>query len=179
MSEPNTLLKCKGLKKYFPVRISRLSTAVTQVKAVDGADFELGQDETVGLVGESGCGKTTLGLVLAGLLQPTSGRILFQGVDMAGIRRRKELHRKIQIVFQNPETSLDPRMTVASTLYEVMTLHKLCKRNERKQTAIATLKKVGLGPETLERYPHRDKRWPEATCSHCSRSAPRPEITHT
>ena len=154
MSKASTLLRCEDLKKHFPVRISRLSTSVTQVRALDGVNLDLKDKETLGLVGESGCGKTTLGLVLAGLLTPTSGKLFFQDADMATIRHGKELRGKIQIVFQNPDTSLDPRMTVAATLNEVMAMHRLCKRRERKAKAIATLNEVGLGPEALERYPH-------------------------
>lgn len=157
MSEPTALLEVKNLKKHFVSKTGLLSRNKQIVRAVDGVSLQVNQGETLGLVGESGCGKSTLGRVVLRLLEPTAGSILFEDQDItvlsaSAMRPRR---RRMQIIFQDPYSSLNPRMTVRQTLLEAMHIHGLIKDKSEEQDRVATLlKKVGLRPDQMTRYPH-------------------------
>ena len=151
------LLAVRDLKIHFPIRRGILSRVVGHVKAVDGMSFNVYRGQTLGLVGESGCGKTTAGRAILRLLEPTSGTVAFGGEDMASLSRGelRRMRSRLQIIFQDPYGSLNPRMTVESTLVEPMSVHRLGgSRSERRDRAVALLEEVGLKPEHLRRYPH-------------------------
>ncbi len=151
------LLEVEGLKVHFPVRRGIFSRVVDHVRAVDGIGFKVYRGQTLGLVGESGCGKTTAGRAILRLLQPTAGRIVFDGVEMGGLSSRelRKMRRRLQIIFQDPYGSLNPRMTVETTIVEPMNVHKLGKnRSERREMAAQLLEEVGLSTAHLRRYPH-------------------------
>ncbi len=155
-SPEEPLVRVERLVKYFPVRKGFFQAEPLQVRAVDGVDLDIGRGETLGLVGESGCGKSTLGALIIRLEQPTSGRIIFDGQDIAFVRSRemKKLRRRIQIIFQDPYSSLNPRKTVQSILMEPLTIHGIGTRAERHERVAALMDEVGLRPEYLRRYPH-------------------------
>jgi oligopeptide transport system ATP-binding protein len=144
------ILELRALKKYFPVGRSRI------LKAVDSFDLDIYEGETFGLVGESGCGKSTLGRTIKGIYEPTAGRIVFQGRDTAAMdaRERKSYRRDMQIIFQDPYSSLNPRMTVRELIGEGLEIHKLGTREEQKRKVFETLKFVGLSPEYVTRFAH-------------------------
>lgn len=151
------LLHVQDLIKYFPIRGGILSRVRKWVRAVDGVNFLLPKGATLGLVGESGCGKSTIAKAVLRLIEPSSGQILFQGEDILKMTasRMRLLRRKIQIVFQDPYASLNPRMTVESTIGEPLAVHKLyhgCK--ERRKRIAYLLEKVGLSSDIIKRYPH-------------------------
>jgi oligopeptide/dipeptide ABC transporter ATP-binding protein len=129
---------------------------VGYVYAVDGVSFRLGKKETIGLVGESGCGKTTTGLAVLRLIEPTGGRVTFQGVDVSGMGRAqlRSLKRQVQMIFQDPYSSLNPRMTVNQILNDPMEIHGVYRGGERGERIAYLLEKVGLTPEQGRRYPH-------------------------
>lgn len=145
------LLRVIDVKKYFPVRGSLFK----KVRAVDGVSFTVNEGETFGVVGETGCGKSTLGRVVIRLLEPTKGKIYFEGVDITKLSgaRLKEFRRKAQIVLQDPHTSLDPRMTVIETLMEPLREHGI-HLEEAESYILDKLEMVGLSKELLYRYPH-------------------------
>ena len=149
------LLSVRGLKVHFPVRRGAFGRLTGQVRAVDGVDFDLWRGETLGLVGESGCGKSTTGRALLRLLEPTEGEVRFDGVDVRGLGRAdlRALRRRAQIVFQDPVGSLNPRLSVGAMLGEVLKVHGLG-GPDRRADAVALLERVGLGREDLDRYPH-------------------------
>jgi peptide/nickel transport system ATP-binding protein len=150
-------LQIDGLTKHFPVRRGAFGRSSAQVRAVDGVDLTVRRGQTFGLVGESGCGKTTLASLVLKLLEPTAGHIKVDGRDIAGLRgdALKDFRRGTQMVFQDPQGSLDPRQTVLSALMEpLLTLRVAATRAEARDTAAATLGLVGLGPEILTRLPH-------------------------
>jgi len=152
-SEP--LLKVKGLKKHFPIaRGWRQEKAF--VHAVDGIDFSIDRGETLGLVGESGCGKTTVGRLILKLIEPTDGEILFEGKNLARLDKKgiHPMRRAFQIIFQDPFASLNPRMTVGEIVGRPMEIHGLVERSERDERAFQLLEAVGLMKEHLTRYPH-------------------------
>ena len=151
------LLDVQDLKVHFPVRKGLFKRVVGQVRAVDGVSFQIYRGQTLGLVGESGCGKTTTGRALLRLIEPTSGGVFYDGVDLLAMRPAalRRLRRKMQIIFQDPYGSLNPRMTVESALIEPMALHGIGQsRSDRIDRAVALLDEVDMDPMHLRRYPH-------------------------
>jgi len=150
------MLKVTNLKKYFPVEQGVFSGAKGWVRAVDGISFAIGEGETLGLVGESGCGKTTVGKSILRLIEPTEGDIVFDGVPVQSLQGEglRKLRRRMQIIFQDPVSSLDPRMTVGATVGEPLRVHGIARGKELREAVAGLLKKVGLPPESLNRYPH-------------------------
>jgi oligopeptide/dipeptide ABC transporter ATP-binding protein len=154
MTQP--LLEVEHLKQYFPVRQGVLARTVGHVRAVDDVSFQIGEGETLGLVGESGCGKTTVGRTLMRLLEPTAGRIQFAGRDVTklGGRDQRELRKNMQIVFQDPFGSLNPRMTVRGIVEEGLIVHRQGTKAQRLERVCQTLEQCGLDRRYLNRYPH-------------------------
>ena len=150
------LLSVQDLQVHFPIKKGLLSRTVGYVYAVDGVSFRLGKKETIGLVGESGCGKTTTGLAALRLIEPTGGTVIFQGVDVSrmGKAELRSLKRQVQMIFQDPYSSLNPRMTVNQILNDPMEIHGVYRGGERGERIAYLLEKVGLTPEQGRRYPH-------------------------
>ncbi len=150
------LVEIKNLYKYFPVRGGLLQRIVAWVQAVDNVSFTIKEGETLGMVGESGCGKTTVGRTVLRLLPATSGQVLFEGQDVfkSNARELKALRRHMQIIFQDPYSSLDPRMPVGESIAEGLLVHGMGDRQQRFETVITTLRKVGLQDYHARRYPH-------------------------
>ena len=155
MKEREVVLRAENVCKYFDVKDS-LGRVVNHVKAVDGVNMELYKGEIYGMVGESGCGKSTFGRTLIRLLEPTDGRIELKGEDITHISEKKlrPYRKQVQMVFQDPYTSLNPRIRVGDMLMEVLKMHGVKDKSERMQTALETLNKVGLRQEHFYRYPH-------------------------
>jgi oligopeptide transport system ATP-binding protein len=152
------VLKAENLVKYYPIKAGVLRRTVGQVKAVDGVSFELYKGETLGIVGESGCGKSTLGRMLMRLEEPTGGKLTFDGVDMYSKKgaEMRRLRRDIQIVFQDPYTSLNPRKTVGDIVGEPFEIHSdVVRKGDRRRRVQELLDLVGLNPEHINRYPHQ------------------------
>ena len=146
------LLEVKNLKKYYPVRTGFIKK--TDLKAVDDVSFYIRKGETLGIVGESGCGKTTLGRTVLRLEEPTAGDILYEGKSIIG-KNMKEYRKKMQIVFQDPYASLDPRKTVSDIIGEAMDLQNLCKsKTERREKILELMQLVGLNAQFYNRFPH-------------------------
>lgn len=150
------LLKITGLKKHFPIKKGFLQRTVGQIKAVDDVSFSIKKGETFGLVGESGCGKSTTGRTIMRLYEPTEGQIIFDGRDITALSEREMLpfRRDIQMVFQDPFSSLNPRKTVGAILKEPLSVHGLYKGVERQEFVEKLMDKVGLNPDYMNRYPH-------------------------
>jgi len=154
---PEPLLRVRSLVKHFPVRGGLLQRTVDRVHAVDGVSFELAAGETLGLVGESGCGKSTTGRCILRLIEPTSGEVRFDGKDVTAMDARglRELSRGMQIIFQDPYASLNPRMTVGAIVGEALTIHRLARNvREHDDRVVNLLETVGLHAEHRRRYPH-------------------------
>ncbi|WP_368503248.1 ABC transporter ATP-binding protein [Alkalihalophilus sp. As8PL] len=150
------LLEVNGLKKHFPIKKGMFQRTVGQVKAVDDISFFVRKGETFGLVGESGCGKSTTGRTLMRLYEPTDGQIIFDGKDISNMKER-ELHpfrKDIQMVFQDPFSSLNPRKTVQTILSEPLSVHGMYKGKARQEYVEDLMEKVGLNPDYANRYPH-------------------------
>jgi oligopeptide transport system ATP-binding protein len=152
----NPLLRVRELRKYFEIRKGLFSRVVGTVKAVDGVSFDLMPNETLGLVGESGCGKTTVGRTLLRLIEPTSGTAHFDGQAVFDMDRHqlREARRNMQIIFQDPYSSLNPRMTVGSIIGDCLEFHGMAKGDEKFDMAKDLLERVGLQRSYVNRYPH-------------------------
>src|SRR3972149_12283082 len=150
------LVEVQHLVKYFPVRAGLMQRVVNWVKAVDDVSFTVKKGETLGMVGESGCGKTTIGRSMLRLVEPTSGSVHYDGKDVLKLRGRdlKDVRRHMQIIFQDPYASLDPRVPIGEAVMEGLNIHKIGSRQERYDLMIETLKKVGLEDYHARRYPH-------------------------
>ncbi|HXF05098.1 MAG TPA: dipeptide ABC transporter ATP-binding protein [Blastocatellia bacterium] len=156
MSQNHALVVVENLKKYFPLGRGFFRRERGFVRAVDGVSFSIRQGETFGLVGESGCGKTTTGRCVLRLIEPTAGRIEFAGVDLLALGRNelRAMRRNMQIIFQDPYSSLNPRMTVGQILEEPLIIHRLGSKSERRERVRQLLHDVGLSVEAMDQYPH-------------------------
>ena len=153
----SALVQVRGLKKYFPISQGIIfQRKVADVKAVDGLDFEIRKGETLGLVGESGCGKSTTGRTILQLYRPTEGNVVFQGKDLAALKGEdlRKMRRNMQMIFQDPYASLNPRMTVGDIIGEPLEVHNIAKGKDKKARVEDLLKVVGLNPYFINRYPH-------------------------
>ena len=150
------LIEIEHLKKYYPVTTGLLSRHIADVKAVDGVTFSITEGETLGLVGESGCGKSSLGRTLLRLEEPTAGRIIYRGRDITvwDKKQLKGLRKEAQMIFQDPQSSLDPRMTIGDSIGEALLIHGTDTERERLEKVGQLLQRVGLEPEYTTRYPH-------------------------
>ena len=153
MVDDDVILELKGVKKYFPLKSGLLSRVKKHVKAVDGVSLKVFKGETIGIVGESGCGKTTLGRLMLGLIPETSGNILLDSKELKTIPRG-ELRRKMQMVFQDPGGSINPRMTVRNAVGEPLTIFRVSKGNDLDKRVMELLDIVGMKPDHLHRLPH-------------------------
>lgn len=154
----NILIEVKDLKMHFPISVGWMfKKTIGYVKAVDGISFKIARGETLGLVGESGCGKTTTGRTILQLERPTSGHIFFEGKEISGIEEKalRILRRKMQMIFQDPFGSLNPRMTAGEIIGEPLLIHRLtCSKSEYEEKVRELMTTVGLSPAMMERYPH-------------------------
>ena len=150
------LLEVRGLKMWFPIMRGVLQKHVADVKAVDGLNFDVYQGETLGLVGESGCGKSTTGRAILQLYKPTAGSVLFEGANLVNLKGEdlRKMRRRMQMIFQDPYASLNPRMTVGSIVAEPLEVHNIGTKAERVERVRELLKVVGLNPYFINRYPH-------------------------
>ena len=172
-----SLLEVKHLKKHFPIRSGVLKRTTGHVYAVDGVSFAVEKGETLGLVGESGGGKSTVGRTVLRLTAATGGDVSFEGVDVMRASRgqMQRLRRDMQIVFQDPYASLNPRMRVRNIVGEALTIHKIGTEAERKKRVAELLETVGLNAEHAERYPHEFSRRPAAAHRHRPRAGAQPQ----
>ena len=153
---PEPMIEVQGLKKYFPIRTGVFSRVQGYVKAVDGVSFSILPGETYGLVGESGCGKSTIGHTILKMLEPTEGKVFYKGRDVfsMGKQELRSLRREMQIVFQDPYSSLNPRKTVGRAIGEALTVHGIASGHERRKRVEHVLEICGLAPYHYRRYPH-------------------------
>ena len=152
----NILLDVRNLRKYFYKDEGLISKKIQEIKAVDNVSFYIRKGETLGLVGESGCGKTTVGRTVMRLYEPTAGEIYYDGIDVAKLPARSFMpyRKKIQMIFQDPYASLDPRMTIADIIGEPLDIHRIASGKERQERIFELLKRVGLRKNHANRYPH-------------------------
>jgi oligopeptide/dipeptide ABC transporter ATP-binding protein len=157
MADPTPILEVKDLKKHFPVKKGILRRTVGQVYAVDGISFTIGEGETLGLVGESGCGKSTAGRAILRLIEPTSGTVKMMGQDIAGLSKKelRPFRKQAQIVFQDPFSSLNPRMTAGDIVAEPLLVHGVANKAERAKLVAALFDRVGLRPAQMANFPHQ------------------------
>lgn len=150
------LLEVKDLKKWFPAKKSPFSREKVFIKAVDGVSFTLNEGETLGVVGESGCGKSTMGRSVLRLLEPTGGQVIFNGVDYTALKDKelRDSRKDLQIIFQDPYASLDPRMTIGDIIAEPLDIQLKLPAKERMQRVLETMERVGLNTRFVNRYPH-------------------------
>lgn len=150
------LLEVKDLKKWFPAKKSPFSREKVFIKAVDGVSFTLNEGETLGVVGESGCGKSTMGRSVLRLLQPTGGQVIFNGVDYTALKDKelRDSRKELQIIFQDPYASLDPRMTIGDIIAEPLDIQLKLPAKERMQRVLETMERAGLNTRFVNRYPH-------------------------
>lgn len=156
MRKEDEILRIEGLKTYFPIKTGILGKKVGVVHAVDNVSFSIYKGETFGLVGESGCGKTTTSFTLMRLVKPTAGNVYFEGKDLSRIKGRelRRLRRRMNIIFQDPYASLNPRMSVYQIIGEPFHIHKHAKGKEKREKIMQLVNKVGLSPHHTHRYPH-------------------------
>lgn len=150
------IVEVKDLVKYFPIKGGIFQKNIADVKAVDGVTFHIEKGETFGLVGESGCGKTTVGRCVLRLVQPTSGKVIFKGIDITNMKEKelRKLRPKMQIIFQDPYSSLNPRLTIKDIVGEAMVYHRIISSRDLEKKVKELLDMVGLSPEHINRYPH-------------------------
>ncbi|MEK3855813.1 ABC transporter ATP-binding protein [Cytobacillus sp. FSL H8-0458] len=155
-AEKNIILQVDRLKQYFPVKKDSIFKPKTYVKAVDDISFELFEGETLSIVGESGCGKSTTGRAILRLDEPTDGKVLYMGKDILTLNKKdmRKLRGDLQVIFQDPFASLNPRQTVKQILNEAMAIQNVVEKSKRKERMLELLGYVGLPPEALDRYPH-------------------------
>jgi len=154
---PTTVLEVSGLKKHFPIRKGLLQRAVGTVFAVDGVSFTIAEGETLGLVGESGCGKSTVGRTVLRLIDPTEGKIIVGGRDITGLGKKamRPYRRQMQIIFQDPFSSLDPRMSAGDIVAEPLRVHRVARGSEVRNRVAALFDRVGLRKAQMDNYPHQ------------------------
>ncbi|MCA9939415.1 MAG: dipeptide ABC transporter ATP-binding protein [Anaerolineales bacterium] len=152
----DVLIQVRDLKMHFPIRRGVLRRQVGAVQAVDGVTFEIKRGETLGLVGESGCGKSTAGRAILQLLKPTAGKVYWEGKDLTSMRHEelRQLRRHMQMIFQDPYSSLNPRMTVGNIIGEPLQIQNMGNSGERKERVKELLRLVGMNPYFIQRYPH-------------------------
>ncbi|ORC37951.1 oligopeptide ABC transporter ATP-binding protein OppF [Marispirochaeta aestuarii] len=150
------IMRVKNLVKEFPVKIGAFGEKSAIVHAIDGVSFDIYRGETLGLVGESGCGKSTTGFTLLQLYRPTSGTVEYDGVDLSKLKEKelRSVRKNVQIVFQDPYSTLNPRMTIGEALAEPMRVHKICSEKEIQPKVAQLIRDVGLSPNVANRYPH-------------------------
>ena len=150
------LLEVKNIKKWFPAKKSPFSREKVYIKAVDGVSFTLNEGETLGVVGESGCGKSTMGRTVLRLIEPTEGQVLFEGKDYTALKdaELRKSRTDLQIIFQDPYASLDPRMTIGDIIAEPLDIQLKLPAKERMERVLKTMERVGLNTRYVNRYPH-------------------------
>ncbi len=153
---PEVLIDVQNLKKYFPIKKGIFSKTIGYVKAVDDVSFKIKKGETLGLVGESGCGKTTIGRTILRLIEPTGGKVLFEGKDVTAMNSKdlKQIRKEMQIIFQDPYSSLNPRMTVGGMISEILKYHHIAEGEAAEKRTFEILDMVGLSRLQARRYPH-------------------------
>ena len=155
-AQPDYILRVKHLKKYFPVKTNLFGKVLVNLKAVDDVSFNLERGKTIGIVGESGCGKTTMGRIILRLYDITEGEVYFNDIDIAHLNKRKlrELRPRIQMIFQDPYSSLSPRMSVGEIISEAVRYHKIVPKEDLREYILGVMKDCGLQPYYYDRYPH-------------------------